>query len=67
MYYKYEVVYYDDSDKKRIKASGLIFAEYYSDAAKHLENYYDGDFISSIRIEATDNTCPIYETKEEEI
>ena len=67
MYFKYEVIYYDDVWKKRIKASGLIFAEYYSEAAKHLEDYYDGDFISSIRIEATDNTCPIYETKEEEI
>lgn len=67
MYFKYEVVYYDDIRKKQIKTSGLIFAEYYSDAAKHLEDYYDGDFISSIRIEATDNSCPIYETKEEEI
>ena len=64
MYFKYEVIYYDDVRKK---ASGLIFAEYYSDAAKHLEDYYDGDFISSIRIEATDNSGPIYETKEEEI
>ena len=45
----------------------MMFAKYYSDAAKHLEDYYDGDFISSIRIEATDNSCPIYETKEEEI
>ena len=67
MYFKYEVIYYDDVRKQRIKTSGLIFAEYYSDAAKHLEDYYDGDFISSIRIEATDNSCPIYETKEEEI
>ena len=67
MYFKYEVIYYDDVWKKRIKALGLIFAEYYSDAVKHLEDYYDGDFISSISIEATDNECSIYETKEEEI
>ena len=67
MYFKYEVVYYDDIRKKQTKASGLIFAEYYSDAAKHLEDYYDGDFISNIRIDVTDNSCPIYETKEEEI
>ena len=67
MYFKYEVVYYDDVWKKRIKASGLIFAEYYSEAAKHLEDYYDGDFISSIRIEATDNDCPIYEIEDKEI
>ena len=67
MYFKYEVIYYDDVWKKRIKASGLIFAESYSDAAKHLEDYYDGDFISSIRIEATDNDCPIYEIEDKEI
>ena len=67
MYFKYEVVYYDDIRKKQIKASGLIFAEYYGDAAKHLEDYYDGDFISSIRIEATDNECPIYEIRNKEI
>ena len=67
MYFKYEVVYYDDIRKKQIKASGLIFAEYYGDAAKHLEDYYDGDFISSIRIEATDNDCPIYEIEDKEI
>ena len=67
MYFKYEVVYYDDIRKKQIKASGLILAEDYGDAAKHLEDYYDGDFISSIRIDVTDNSCPIYETKEEEI
>ena len=67
MYYKYEVVYYDDSDKKQRKASGLVFAEYYSDAAKHLEDYYEGDFISNINIEATDNECPIYEIRNKEI
>ena len=67
MYFKYEVVYYDDSDKRQRKASGLVFAEYYSDAAKHLEDYYDRGFISSVNIEATDHDCPIYETKDEEI
>ena len=67
MYYKYKVVYYDDSDKKQRKASGLVFAEYYSNAAKHLENYYGEDFISSINIEAIDNECPIHEIKNKEI
>ena len=67
MYYKYEVVYYDDSGKKQRKASGLVFAEYYGGAVRQIEDYYDGGFISSINIEATDNECPIYETKDEEI
>ena len=67
MYFKYKVIYCDYVSKKQIKASGLVFAEYYSDAKKHLEDYYDADLIFSIKIKATDNSCPVYETKEKEI
>ena len=67
MYFKYEVVYYDDVCKKNRNAAGLVFAEDYGDATKYIEDYYDGAFISSIKIEATDHDCPIYETKDEEI
>ena len=66
MYYKYEIVYYDDNCKKQRKVSGLVFAEYYCGAVKYLEDHYEGK-ISNIKIEATNNCCPIYEIKEEEI
>lgn len=66
MSYKYEVVYHNSCKKQR-KASGLIFAECYRNAVKELENFYCGNYISTINIEIIEDSCPIYEIKEEEI
>ena len=66
MYFKYEVIYYCTLREKRVKANGLVFKESYGEVAKELSDFYDEDFIYSIKIEVTDNECPVFEMKEEE-
>lgn len=50
-FYKYQVTFYDEDSKKRIKETGITGAESYIEAVRHLCLFYGEDDIEDFFIE----------------